>query len=297
MARGKGAIAIFAIAIFAATGALRAGEGPDALAQAPSRFVALDGNKVHYKSIGEGTQALVFVHGWTCDMTAWRYQVPVFAGKIRTILIDLPGHGQSDKPPIDYTMDIFAKAIDAVLKDAGVRKAVLVGHSMGTPVIRQYYRLFPKKTLGLVAVDGSLRQMISDPNQVQQFVGRFEGPDYKENIEKMFDSLFAPQAPADLRESVKAVSVATPQNVLVSAMKGMMDPGIWKDDPIAVPLMVINAKNPMWTEDYQAYVRKLSPKTRLETMEGVGHFLMMEKPEDFNKLLASFLVELDLIKQ
>lgn len=49
------------------------------------------------------------------------------------------------------------KNLEAVLQDAGVKKAVLVGHSMGTPVIRQFYRLYPQQTLGLVIVDGALR--------------------------------------------------------------------------------------------------------------------------------------------
>jgi pimeloyl-ACP methyl ester carboxylesterase len=295
LSNSVGAIAILAIAFFTA-GAHGVAQTPDALDRAPSRFATTDGNKVHYKSVGQGAQALVLVHGWTCDLTAWRYQVPAFAGKIRLILVDLPGHGMSDKPRVDYTMNLFARAIDAVLKDAGVRKALLVGHSLGTPVVRQYYRQFRQKTIGLVAVDGALRQMIADPSQIQQFVGRFEGPDYKENLGRAFDSMFAPETPADLRESVKAVSLATPQHVVVSAMRGMMDPDIWKNDPIGVPLMVINAKNPMWTEDYQAYVRKLCPKARLQVMEGVGHFLMMEKPAEFNRLLASFLAELKLIE-
>ena len=119
-------------------------EKSNPLDQAPSQFAKFGDIRVHYKSLGEGDTALVFVHGWTCNMNFWRYQVPAFDGKIRMILVDLPGHGESDKPKIDYTMDLFARSIDAVLKEAGVEKAVLAGHSMGTPVIRQFARLYPK---------------------------------------------------------------------------------------------------------------------------------------------------------
>jgi pimeloyl-ACP methyl ester carboxylesterase len=83
-------------------------------------------------------------------MNFWRYQVPAFEGKIRMIVVDLPGHGESDKPKVDYTPDLFAKSVDAVLTEAGVKKVVLAGHSMGTPVVRQYARLYPKKTAGLI---------------------------------------------------------------------------------------------------------------------------------------------------
>src|SRR5205823_13629549 len=76
-----------------------------ALEKAPSKFAKYDGVRVHYKSLGEGKTALVFVHGWCCDLTFWRYQVPAFDGKLRMVLIDLPGHGKSDKPKREYTMD------------------------------------------------------------------------------------------------------------------------------------------------------------------------------------------------
>src|SRR5260370_18469286 len=101
-----------------------------------------DGARVHYESYGQGNEAVVFIHGWTCDLTFWRGQSGVYQ-KHRSLLIDLPGHGQSDKPETAYTMEHFARAINGVLPDAGVRRAVLVGPSMGGPVIFTYLRLFP----------------------------------------------------------------------------------------------------------------------------------------------------------
>jgi pimeloyl-ACP methyl ester carboxylesterase len=105
-----------------------------------SKFAKLDGARIHYKSYGKGNEALVLVHGWTCNLDNWRDQIPDLAKRNRVIALDLPGHGQSDKPEIKYTMDLFANAIDAVMRDAKVERAVIVGHSMGTPVARQFYR-------------------------------------------------------------------------------------------------------------------------------------------------------------
>src|ERR1700730_13014960 len=154
--------------------ALAAGPAASSLDAVQSRFAKLDGIRVHYKSLDDGETALVFIHGWTCNLTFWRMQVPAFEGKIRMILIDLPGHGQSDMPEINYTMDLFARSVDAVLRDAGVEKAVLIGHSMGTPVARQFCRLFPKKIVALVAVDGPLRPPANmKPAYVNDFVARY----------------------------------------------------------------------------------------------------------------------------
>src|ERR1039458_10340598 len=85
--------------------------------------VASDGSRVHYESYGKGQEAVVFIHGWPCDLTFWRGQAPVYE-KHRALLVDLPGHGQSEKPDVAYTQERFARAIDAVMRDAGVTRAV-----------------------------------------------------------------------------------------------------------------------------------------------------------------------------
>jgi pimeloyl-ACP methyl ester carboxylesterase len=267
----------------------RADSSANPLDRASSSFAKLDDLRVHYKSLGTGASALVFVHGWTADINSWRAQVPAFAGKVRTILIDLPGHGQSDKPQIDYTIDLFARAIDAVLSDAGVEKAILVGHSMGTPVIRQFYRSFPKKTQGLVVVDGVLQRLPISEKQLNDFIKRFSGADFKTNYDQFIASMITDRTPPEVRESLKKTLPAAPQYVAASAMKHMFDPSVWKDDPIAVPLLVIMAKSPRWTPAYEAHVRKLAPQVDYRMMDGVGHFLMMEKPEEFNEILGRFV--------
>ena len=53
--------------------------------------------KVHYKVLGRGEPTLVLVHGWTCNLGFWSGQAPL-ASSVRIVLIDLPGHGESDKP-------------------------------------------------------------------------------------------------------------------------------------------------------------------------------------------------------
>lgn len=259
------------------------------LDQAKSQFAKQDGVRVHYKSLGKGPVALVFIHGWACDMTFWREQVPAFDGKIRMILIDLPGFGQSDKPQTEYTMGFFARAVHAVLKDAKVREAILVGHSMGTPVIRQYLRLYPDSVKALVSVDGAFRPYTLDPARIQAFVEPLTGPDYRDAIGRMVDGMFHADSPEALRTQVKAVMQNVTQHVAVSAFRHMFDASIWSVDPIPVPLLAVYTRSPMWSEDYQAFLRQLAPGCDIQFMDGVGHFLMLERPADFNERLTAFL--------
>src|ERR1700687_6156895 len=76
-----------------------------AVSAGKSHFVSLGTNKVYYVVEGKGDHTIVFVHCWAGHRGFWREQVPALADKAQLILVDLPGHGQSDKPQTDYTMD------------------------------------------------------------------------------------------------------------------------------------------------------------------------------------------------
>jgi pimeloyl-ACP methyl ester carboxylesterase len=264
---------------------------PATLEEAPLLFTTVEGHRVAYRAAGRGGPTLVFVHGWTCDMTSWKYQFPAFAKTHRVIALDLPGHGASDKPDITYSMDLFARAVDAVLMADGVKRAVLVGHSMGTMVVRQFYRLHKDKTVALVAVDGALKPFIVDPTAIDKFLAPYRGPDVRKAQAAFVDAM-VPEKDGDLREELKRVILATPQKVVVSAGQAMFDPAIWKDDNIWIPLLAVYARSPLWSEDYETSVHKMAPLVTYRVFDGVGHFLMLQKPDLFNAALSAFLVDL-----
>ena len=110
----------------------------------PLSAASVDGMTVHSSSAGAGP-TIVFVHGWTCDASSWSGQVPAFAKDYRVITLDLPGHGHSESPKDGkLSMDLFARAVEAVRAEANADRIVLVGHSMGAPVIRQYAHTVPE---------------------------------------------------------------------------------------------------------------------------------------------------------
>ena len=263
---------------------------------AESRFTKLDGERIHYVNYGKGNEALVLIHGWTCNLDNWRDQFPDFAKRSRVIAIDLPGHGQSDKPQITYSMDLFARAVEAVLRDAKVKRAVLVGHSMGTPVARQFYRKYPEKTLAIVIVDGSLRPF-GDKTLLDRLIAGFRGPNYKESLSQMFAGMMGPNLSAEAQERIKASTLNTPQHVLVSAMEGMVDASIWGEDKINVPVLAIMAKNPFYPPNVEQSFRGIAPNMEFQMWDGVGHFIMMEKPKEFNAAVLAFLDKNKLLKK
>ena len=263
-----------------------------------SHFATFGTNKVHYVAQGKGKHTLVLIHCWSGNLGFWGEQVPALADKARLILIDLPGHGQSDKPHTAYTMDFLAGAVLAVMRDAHVNKATLIGHSMGTPVMCRVYKQGPDRVAALVAVDGTLRRPKMAPEQAEQFIATFNAPDYRENIKKFMGTMFMPGSEA-VRDRVVSEMADTPQYVMVSAMEGMFrtNQPDWDLGHVTVPVLVINAPNQMWTDEYKQYVRSLSSETDYRAIDNVGHWLMLEKPAEFNTALIDILRKFDLIER
>jgi pimeloyl-ACP methyl ester carboxylesterase len=273
--------------------------GPAAAAQkqsqAESHYATLDRARIHYQSYGKGSEALVLVHGWTCSVGYWRDLIPDLSKRSRVIAIDLPGHGQSDKPQVAYTMDLFARAVDTVMRDAGVKRAVLVGHSMGTPVARQFYRKYPQKTLAIVIVDGALRPF-GEKNLMDGLMAGLRGPNYKEVGGQMLAGMAGPNLAPEAKERIQASYLNTPQYVIISAMEGMVDESIWGPDKINVPVLAILAKSPFWPADTEQFDRSIAPQLDYQMWEGVGHFLMMERPKEFDAAVIAFLDKHALLK-
>lgn len=249
--------------------------------------------KVHYTNRGAGDHALVFVHGWNCDLTIWKHQLGAFP-ETRVIAIDLLGHGASDKPQLDYTMELHARSVDAVLRDARVERAVLVGHSNGTPAIRQFYRTFPQKTAGLVIVDGALRPF-APPEQMRPFIEPMRGAGYAEYLAKLFDAMTPSMRDATARTEIRAAMARTPQHVAVSEMESLLDEALWRNDKIDVPTLMIQARQRAWTDDYERFVRDLVPNVEYRVWPGVSHFLMMDRPDEFNSAVAEFVAKNKLL--
>jgi non-heme chloroperoxidase len=285
-------VALLALVLFASSQVL-AQKAP--VAGGASQYASLDGARIHYQNYGKGAEALVLIHGWTCNLDNWRDQIPDFAKRNRVIALDLPGHGLSDKPKITYTMDLFATAVDAVMRDAKVERAVLVGHSMGTPVARQFYRKYPQKTLAIVIVDGGLR-LFGTEEMRKNFLATFRAPYYQDAALPMFDGMIGPHMAAEGRERIRKSFLNTPHYVLLSAMEEMNDASLYRPDQIKVPVLAIMAKSPFWADDTEEFFRSIAPKLDFQMWEGVAHFLMMEKPKEFNAAVIAFLDKNSLLK-
>jgi non-heme chloroperoxidase len=247
----------------------------------------VDGIQIHSSIAGKGPRTVILVHGWTCDERSWQSQVPEFVKDYRVITLDLPGHGQSGSPKDGkLSMDLFARAIEAVRSEAKVDRVVLAGHSMGTPVIVQYALLYPKHTIALVFVDGSpvMRPM---PKGSPSFAQRFAGPDGMKAREAMIRSMFSAATTPEMQKQILSMMLAAPEATAVGAMESFQDPGIWKEGAIMQPVLGVYAGSSQTRE--QDFLKTRFPNFEFAKIPDTGHFLMLEKPVEFNRLLKLFL--------
>jgi pimeloyl-ACP methyl ester carboxylesterase len=246
---------------------------------------SVDGIRLHSTSAGSGA-TIVFVHGWTCDTTSWTQQVPAFEGDYRVITLDLPGHGRSGSPGDGrFSMDLFARAVEAVRAEAGADRIVLVGHSMGVPVIRQYAIAHPDRVAGLVAVDG--------PLDLRGFGGQDTPPATvtRDMRETMIRGMFVPETSEALRTQIMSMMMGAPEATANGAMAAMFDPSIRGADVIRAPALAVYAGTAQVPD--RGVMREVVPDVETTQVAGTGHFLMLEKPGELNRLLRAFLDRID----
>jgi len=251
-------------------------------------FARLGDIRVAYTNHGRGSQAVVFVHGWTCDHTFWARSVPAIAAKRRVIAVDLPGHGASDKPETAYSLDLFARGVEAVLREAGVNKAVLAGHSMGTAVSAKFLQLFPERVAGIIIVDGFLPQKPADAAGRQKVLAPFR-EDYAKTATSMINGMFVEATTTELRQEILSKMLATPRHVGISAMERMAEIDAGGMKAPHVPALALMKKRPERDEAFERFLRGIFPKLDYQAWDGAGHFLMMEQPERFNREVLAFL--------
>jgi pimeloyl-ACP methyl ester carboxylesterase len=248
----------------------------------PALAANVDGANIHWTSTGNGP-AIIFVHGWTCDESSWQGQVPAFSKRNRVITLDLPGHGKSDLPKDGkFSMALFARAVEAVRAEAKVDRAVFVGHSMGTPVIRTYALMYPAHVAGLVLVDG-LVQIAGGPAVPRPTM---VGPEGLQARERMVRGMFGPATTPPLQAHIFKMMLGTRDATADGAMQATWDPAWVKNDPITVPVLGVYAARPLASREA---ITRIFPKVEYHELPGTAHFLMMEKPAEFNQLLTAFL--------
>ena len=251
-----------------------------------------DGVSIAYQVVGSGKPALLFVHGWCCDQSYWDAQVYHFAPQYKVVTIDLVGHGKSGMNRKTWTMEAFSEDVVAVVKGLDLDQVVLIGHSMGGSVIAWAERRMPERVIGLVGIDTFENvEQIYTQEQLDALLAPFQA-NFVEAMRALVKSMFTPSSDPILVERVATNMSAAPPKVGLSVASTFLRPRLSLAqvfEEVQAPICCIASDRN--TVNVEA-ARRHASSFEVVYMSNIGHFVMIEDPNRFNRLLDEILKEL-----
>jgi len=285
--------------------------------------VSLDGTRLAVNVVGpEGRPTLVFLHGFSGDLTLWHYQWKHFSKDYRCVLVDQRGHGRSGPGAGgDYSLEALGRDLKAVL-DAEVQEgpAVVIGHSMGGMAVLSFAGQLPEEfdrrvrgvvlantaasdlvrsmVAGLGAHAGrflaaSARRLASKPDRVYRIRART----LSRNADLAFLAArltnFGPDAPPSLVEYVAGVGARAPVEVWSNLLGSLIEMDLGDAlESVRVPTLIVVGDVDRLTPPSSAKAMKRRlPDARLVVFKGAGHCTMLERHDQFNRLVKRFIRE------
>ena len=234
---------------------------------------------------------VVFVHGNGASLTHWSEALVHVRASRRAVALDLRGNGES-QPVREARFGVgdVAEDVGAVADALGLRRFVLVGHSYGGSVVGAYAAAHPERVAGLLLVDpaGDVTQAPADA--LDRYVTRLKSADYARVSRAALQASLAGAKPETSLRVLAALAAASPE-----AFVGSFE-GLRHYDPVAAlrgyPGEVFVILQPQ-RENEATAVHRLLPALRYATLPGVSHFLMLDDPPAFARLLDGFLERAD----
>jgi pimeloyl-ACP methyl ester carboxylesterase len=249
-----------------------------------------DGTLINYNISGNGTTALVFVHGWLGNIQWWDRQEQHFKDSYTVIRLDLGGHGKSGKERKTYTHTDYAEDIISVVKDLAIEGVILVGHSMSGPyVLEASLKLAAVKAVVLVDTIKDLDQIFT-PEQAENLMFSSYRQNFKLAVQEQLPHfLFVKETPNDVKLRLQEEFLENTGEFASIVLEPLYKVDVQKlAKKISIPVRAINSDaNPTSIVNNQKYFKDFSCKI----IKGTGHYPMLEKPEDFNLLLEEVLQE------
>jgi pimeloyl-ACP methyl ester carboxylesterase len=254
---------------------------------------AADGLGLVVEVRGKGDTAFVFLHGLCGDREYWKRQVEVFAADYRVVTLDQAGHGESGKNRKVWTLDGLAGDVEAVVKALALKRVILVGHSMAGPVALLAAKRMPGTVVAVVGVDTLQNAEVQLPEEVRKSILDGLEKDFKGTMRAGIDGLLPEKADAEVkkwlqaraeRQDPKAALALTRDLFGLDARKLLKEAG--------APVRCINS-----TGGYKLFTptavetNKKYADFAAVTLDGVGHYPMLERPDEFNHKLREVLAE------
>ncbi len=256
-------------------------------------FVIVDGNRIRYLKAGSSRRNLVLIHGLGASAERWESVMSSFSKHFTVYVPDLIGFGLSDKPTVDYTTEFFAHFVSQFLAEIGVKKATVIGSSLGGQIAVEYVSSNQDSVEKLILVSpaGAMKQstpaldayimaaLYPDPSSAKTAFSAMTGTN-KDVSQNIIDGF------------VQRMLMPNAKYAFMSTILGLKNaPEIsTKLEILEIPTLVVWGElDPVIPITYAKYFVQRIRDCRFYQMEGCGHTPYVEDPSEFSKLVLDFL--------
>lgn len=270
--------------------------------------IQVGNGSLYYEEAGRG-EPLIFVHGHSLDHRMWDGQFSVFAKNYRVIRYDLRGYGVSSPQTEDYQFT-HAEDLVALMDSLHIRKAHIVGLSLGGFVTADMLAYFPERMLSAFLASGNIRKSKgpSQPMTKEEAVKRDEeiAALKKKGVDVMkrewFEGLM--KSGGSRRERMRALlwrmidewDAWQPLHKEVRVVAGLDAIERLKRSHPDVPALIVEGHSPDNRFSKKPQILDYLPNGKLKVIEDCGHMMNMERPEEFNAVLEEFLINIERLK-
>jgi pimeloyl-ACP methyl ester carboxylesterase len=258
-----------------------------------------DGESLAYLTLGDPNGApVVLIHGYTDNARDWVPLIPYLSKHFHLVVVDLRGHGRSSKPDCCYTLPDFAYDIVLLLDTLGVRKADVVGHSLGSMIAQVFAEDWPERTDKVVLISSTGGPPPGAPPKKPQF-------DFAAQIRQLKEPL-DPDSPfmvswwdsptpvdADFIRRQRRDSAAIPLRVWLAVLdQGLGDlADLQRTLPRlkAPTLLVWGSADPIMEPAVRETLRRALPRAQVKIFSGLGHNPFWEDPHACAAVINAFL--------
>jgi pimeloyl-ACP methyl ester carboxylesterase len=258
----------------------------------------INGIDIYFEKRGDSGEPLVFVHGYTGDISDWRYQIEPFSKDYQLLIFDNRGHGKSEAPKdrMSYSIEQMADDAEALVAEVGFERYHLLGHSMGGAIAQEIALRSPGRLLSLTLEDTSPffdisgNEMLSKLAKARNDIAETQGMGALSQWKSPFPR--PPHMPAEREAEVVERLSRMSVDAFIGAQAALnMWPGtLDRLASIVVPTLVI-----VGDLDFAPLVKaakemaRLIPGATLEVIPESGHAPQFERPELFNAAVRKHL--------
>ena len=245
---------------------------------------------LHYELYGKG-DPVIFAHAFLDNCSVWKAEVDVLAQTHTVILYDHRGHGKSDKPRGDYSVQTLANDLNGLISAMNLDRVALVGNSIGGMTVLTLALNHPNKVSRLVLVCTTPRLVIQLPvigSILGWLCSFFPYRVFARTIQ--WSKIYRPSQEATNQALERAMQV--PRHAAYACWRRLFTNYDIRNQisKIEVPTLIVAGEKD-WSIPIRTsrFMNKHIVGSRLEVISQCGHLPMIEKPEEFNKILTGFL--------